>query len=148
MLQVRSLILAFALLVFVVAPHQARAQATEDHPPLFVNLTTDEVWRAAMALSFARNAQNAGHPVTIFLNVTAVRLASTALPQTVDPVSGKTAQQLLGEILDHGGTVIACPMCLQHAGVAREALLERVQVGSPQITLPALFQPGGQVLSY
>ncbi len=148
MLQARSFILAIALLFFVTVPPPARAQATDGHPPLFVNLTTDDAWRANMALSFARNAQNAGHPVTVFLNVTAVRLASTAIPQTVDPISGKSAQQLLSEILDQGGTVIVCPMCLSHAGVARDTLMDRAQVGSPALTLPALFRPGGQVLSF
>ncbi len=147
-----------AILIGATAPLPALAQAQPADTqtaqtqaaaePLFVNLTSDDVWRAAMALSFARNAQNQGHPVTVFLNVEAVRLASTAIPQIADSVSGKTAPDMLAEIMTNGGTVLICQMCMAHAGVRPETLIDGVQLGTPQVTLPALFRDGGRSLSF
>ncbi|MCP5421120.1 MAG: DsrE family protein [Gammaproteobacteria bacterium] len=125
-----------------------QALHAENQPEgLFVNLTSDDVWRANMALSFAAANIKAGHPVTVFLNVTGVRLAVPKVPASSDGVTGKTAQQLLQEILDAGGKVIVCPMCLKHSGFTPEDLMPGTTLGKPEITLPALYG-SAKVMSY
>jgi predicted peroxiredoxin len=116
--------------------------------PLFINVTTDDTWRANMALSFANNAAKHGHKVTVFLNVEAVRLAAKSIPQNSDAVTGKTALELMQELLAQDGQIIVCPMCAKHAGIAKDDLIDGITHGKPEVTLPALFQENGRTLSY
>ena len=44
--------------------------------PLFVNLTSDDTHRTAMALSFGKAQIERGHPLTIFLNDKGVLIAA------------------------------------------------------------------------
>jgi predicted peroxiredoxin len=101
-----------------------------------------------MALSFARSAQARGHPVTVFLNVNAVRLAArTAAPKDAD--AGTLAgRSHLKAILADGGTVIVCPMCLDIAGTPEDRLIAGVQVGRPELTQEKLFAEDVRVMSY
>lgn len=115
---------------------------------LFVNLTTDDTWRAGMALKFSETALKKGHAVTVFLNVEAVRLASTKLPQHTNAMTGSTPREMLGAIIAQGGQVIVCPMCMKQAGVADQDLIKGAMVGKPDVTLPALFGDDTRVMSY
>jgi sulfur relay (sulfurtransferase) complex TusBCD TusD component (DsrE family) len=116
---------------------------------LFINLTSDEIKRAGMAIGFAhRILEERKIPVTIFLNVEGVRLADTSVPQAAYP-DGKTPAEMLRAFIADGGTVIACPMCMKNVGGTEPGqLLDGVQAGGPDVTWPALFAPGTRVLSY
>jgi hypothetical protein len=74
--------------------------------PLFINLSTDDVSRASMAINFGRHHFSTGHPLTIFLNDKAVMLG-------VKAGSSKYAeqQQALSEAITAGALVIMCPIC-------------------------------------
>ncbi len=115
---------------------------------LFVNLTTDDPWRAGMAINFAMNTLKSGHPVTIFLNVTGVHLVSNRIPQHTNALTGKTLQQMLVEVIEGGGKVIVCPQCLQQAGMNPEDVIEQAVLGSPEVTQGALFAEGTTVMSW
>jgi len=139
----RRSFVAFALLLplLFAAAAPGPAVAGESQGPLFVNLTSDEDGRAAMALGFARNAQKRGHPITIFLNVEGVRLA-------VKEEKPEPTQVALSEILANGGRVIVCPMCMKRAKIGAEQLIEGAELGAPDKTLPALFAEDTRVVSY
>jgi predicted peroxiredoxin len=128
----------------------AAADETEaDQPSLFVNLTSAELNRAAMAISFATRVRLEKQiPVTIFLNVEGVRLADLRIPaQTY--ASGQTPQEMLVGFMEAGGTVIACPMCMQNVGgLSEDQLLDGVVVGGSDVTWPRLFADDATVLSY
>lgn len=110
--------------------------------PLFVNLTSDESHRAHMALAFSQKVLEAGHPVTVFLNVDAVRIAARGAAKQKDN------QALLVALLRGGATVIACPHCVEHAGLRPGDLIDGVVVGSPELTQGALFAPDARSLSW
>lgn len=116
---------------------------------LFVNLTSDETDRAVMAIALATRVQTEGqHPVTIFLNVDAVKLAHTAMPQ-IKHSNGRTAQEMLSTFMNGGGRVIICPMCMDNlGGFTGKDLLEGVELGGPTITIPAMMSGDTTVLSY
>ncbi|MBI9092782.1 MAG: DsrE family protein [Desulfobacterium sp.] len=141
-----SLLIFIVFLIFVGA---GSAMGKEGKKSLFVNLTSNEMNRAAMAVTFStRIITQKQIPVTIFLNVDGVRLVNRHIPGSTH-VSGKTLQQMLSSFMAAGGTVIACPMCMKNVGGMKKTdLLEGVAIGSSDVTWPALFADNTTVLNY
>lgn len=110
--------------------------------PLFVNLTSDDGHRAHMAIAFAQNALDAGHPATIFLNVDAVKIAAKANSEQRDN------RALLEAFVKRGGKVLVCPHCAEKAKLTAADLIEGAQISESQITQQALFAPGARALSW
>lgn len=135
-----------ALLCMMTSP---LVQADEDEQKLFVNLTSDEINRASMAIAFSTNILTKKKiPVTIFLNVEAVRIADTTLPEHKH-ANGKSTRQMLSDFIKAGGKVIICPMCMRNVGgIKKGELLDGVEIGGPDVTWPALFADDTTVLSY
>jgi sulfur relay (sulfurtransferase) complex TusBCD TusD component (DsrE family) len=133
------LLLAFALVIGNVA---APAFAG-DTDPLFVNLTTDDVHRASMAISFGKNQLERGHPLTIFLNDKGVFLGSKAKSSKF-----KGQQKMLGEIQGKGAVVLVCPMCMKHYKVKESDLLPGLKVGNSELTGGALFRDNTKTLTW
>jgi sulfur relay (sulfurtransferase) complex TusBCD TusD component (DsrE family) len=111
--------------------------------PLFVNLTTDEPHRAEMGIGFAQKQHERGHPATVFLNDRGVLVGSK---QHVAKYA--VAQKQLAELMKAGATVIVCPMCMKHYGVAEADLLPGVKLGNPDVTGPALFRDNTKTLTW
>lgn len=129
--------LAVALLILVAAGTWAAGD------PLFVNLTAaPKAHRTEMALTFAGNVLKQGHPVTVFLNDEGVK---AAVKSNADATK---ARAMLSDLLKAGGTVIACPMCMKHYGIAESDLLEGVKIGNPELTQGALFAPNTRSLTW
>lgn len=114
-----------------------------DSDPLFINLTSDDLHRANMAISFGGNQHNLGHPVTIFLNDTGVRIGSME-----NSAAFGGHQKALAEIMGNGATVIICPMCMKHYGVKESDLLPGLKVGNPELTGNALFKDNTKTLTW
>lgn len=120
------------------APTHAAAAA-----PLFVNATTDDPHRARMAIVFAKNQQERGHPITIFWNDRGVLVASA---KNADRFA--MHHELLATMLAAGAQVLVCPMCMEHFGVAAADLIPGAQVGNPDLTGAALFAPDTRTLTW
>ena len=137
-----------AILIFILAA-TGTAWAKETEKSLFVNLTSSEMNRAAMAISFGTRVRTQKQiPVTIFLNVDGVRLVNRNIPGSTH-VSGKTLQEMLAGFMAAGGRVIACPMCMKNVGgMGRADLMDGVIVGGSDVTWPALFAENATVLNY
>lgn len=132
------------LLACVLAVGSLVVPAFADNPePLFVNLTTDDPHRARMGIMFGKNQFERGHPLTIFLNDRGVFIGANAN-------AGVFAQhqQTLTELMSEGATVLICPMCMQHYGVAEDDLLSGLQMGNPELTGGALFRSGTRTLTW
>lgn len=135
----------------------AALAATESEPPapeelidgLFVNLSTDDLDTAAMAIGFATKViKNTGKSATIFLNVRGARLVDINIPQSIHK-SGSTVHEMLQMFMDEGGTVLLCPVCMKNvAGLAEDEVLPGVIIGTPEYVYAALFAEGATVLSY
>ncbi|MEM6849293.1 MAG: DsrE family protein [Pseudomonadota bacterium] len=139
--------LVLALTLAVTAPLVAQAQQAEGEPTVVINLTSDDVWTGQMALGFARNLQNAGANVVIFLNVRAVTLANGAVPQHVEAMTGKTAHQMLTEIVEAGGRVFVCPGCTRQAGLDVADRIDGIEPGGPDF-LAIVMAPNTRIVSY
>lgn len=116
---------------------------------LFVNLATDDLDTAAMAIGFATKiVTGTDKPATIFLNVDGVRLVDINIPQATHS-SGKTVHQMLQMFMDEGGVVLVCPTCMVNVGgMVKTDILPGVIVGTPEYTWTAMFAEGVTVLSY
>jgi len=138
---------ALAIISLFILLSGSAANAAEGS--LFINLTSNEINRAAMAVNFGhRVLQKKKIPVTIFLNVDGVRLVNKNIPQH-QHAKGKTIHQMLRAFIKDGGSVIICPMCMEHVGgMSKTDVLEGVKMGGPQTTWAALFTNNVTVLSY
>lgn len=136
-------------LIFVLGMFVQSSLASEGEKSLFVNLTSNEINRAAMAINIStRVLRQKKIPVTIFLNVDGVRLVDKDGAEHKH-ASGKSLKHMLTEFIDAGGTVLACPMCMKNVGgLTKDDLLAGVVVGGSDTTWPALFKDGVTVLSY
>lgn len=121
------------LLAFVFTASPLAFSAAND--PLFINLSTDEVGRASMAINFGKHHFSTGHPLTIFLNDKAVMLG-------VKAGSSKYVeqQQALSEVITAGAIVIMCPICLKQSGYSEADLIAGVKLGGPKVTGDALLR--------
>ncbi len=107
--------------------------------PLFINLTTSDPHRAAMAVSFAAEQLRRGHPVTVFLNDNGVLLAADR-----DLDVGEN----LAELIRSGAAVYACPFCLKHHDLPKASLLPGIKLSSPDLMEKALFAERARTLSW
>jgi predicted peroxiredoxin len=123
--------------------------AGESGKSLFVNLSSDDVNRATMAIGFGtRVLKEKKIPVTIFLNVEGVRIADKNISGPTH-ANGKAPQKMLAAFIKAGGKVIVCPMCMKNVGgLTKDEIIDGAVIGGSDVTWPALFADGTTVLSY
>jgi len=139
-------ILSLILLTFLTFGINSTVLADEGDKKLFVNLISDDLDRAAMAVSFSKKILSTGDiPVTIFLSAQGVRWADKNIPQN-RYVNGKTVPEMLQEFMKSGGQVILCKMCMVNvAGIKQSDVIDGIKFTG---TLSALFADNTVVLTY
>ncbi len=148
-MNIRKTSFAFLTAIALLLTATTQVLASESGASLFVNLTSDDLDRAAMAINFStRVRQQKKIPVTLFLNVEGVRIADKRLPEKKH-ANGKSLKEMLGNFMQAGGKVIVCPMCMKNVGgMSKADLVSGAVVGSSDVTWPALFADDTTVLSY
>lgn len=142
------------LTVLAFAVPMANAQdADVKSRGLFVNLTTDDTWSAAKAISFAhQKALKNGHsPVAIWLNVRGVYLADKKRPSHVHGLmreQDNSIQDMLAAFMADGGQVIMCSACSAAAGLTKEDYIDGVVMGTWPVVEGILFDPNVTTLSW
>lgn len=131
--------LSFGINSFVLADD-------DDDKKLFVNLISDDLDRAAMAVSISNKVLSTEKiKVTIFLSAQGVRWVDKTIPQN-RYVNGKTIPEMLQGFMKSGGEVILCKMCMKNVGgINQDDVLEGVKFTG---TLSALFADNTTVLTY
>ncbi|MBP6852202.1 MAG: DsrE family protein [Rhodoferax sp.] len=136
--------LASLLMAFVMAlGGTAQLAYAGDSDPLFVNLTTDDVHRASMGITFGKTQLERGHPLTIFLNDKGVLVGSTA-----NAAKYPQHQKMLTDAIAKGASVLVCPMCMKHFGIKEADLLPGLKVGNPELTGAAVFKDNTKSLTW
>lgn len=128
----------------------AEQAAKADVAPLWLNLTSAEPHRAVMALHLAEFALKDKQPVTVFLNLDAVKLA---FPQEMAEVPGdarlkETPREVLQRLIANGAEVLVCPHCIQYAGLDPEKRLPGSAIAQPDALMSTLAKPNTRTLSY
>ena len=146
--------LGLAIGVPYVRAHDAEtiAKNAPQQNPLFINMTTGDLWRGWMGLHFAHSTLKMGHPVAIFLNLDSVKLAAK------DPDKfGKDASEALRRRMPHtivtdiirdGGVVLMCEPCMAEFGLRVEDLVPGVQIGRPGFTQGFIFAENARTLTW
>jgi len=138
--------LSLAFLTLLLFGMSATGFADKDGKKLFVNLISDDLDRAAMAVGISNKVlKTEGIPVTIFLSAQGVRWVDNNIPQN-RYVNGKTMPEMLQGFMKAGGQVILCKMCMNNVGgIKQEEVLDGVKFSG---TLKALFADNTTVLTY
>lgn len=111
--------------------------------PLFVNLTTNDPYRAFMALTFGRHQLGKGHHLTVFLNDHGVFLASKKYSRKYFK-----EQKMIHDIVSNGGVVLVCDMCIHKFVIKESQLIPDVKVGHHDEASTALFTDHTKTLSW
>jgi predicted peroxiredoxin len=139
-------LISLVLLGFMVFGYNSVVIADDDDKKLFVNLISDDLDRAAMAVSISNKVLSTEEiPVTIFLSAQGVRWVDKNIPQNIY-VNGKTIPEMLQGFMKSGGQVILCKMCMENVGgINKEDVIDGVKFSG---AISALFADNTTVLTY
>jgi predicted peroxiredoxin len=139
-------ILSLVLISFICLGASSVTFASEDEQRLFVSLTSDDLDRAAMAVSVSNKVLSTGSiSATIYLSAQGVRWVDKNIPQN-KYVNGKTIPEMLTEFMAAGGKVILCKMCMENiGGIKPDEVIEGVELTGG---LDAMFAENTTVLTY
>ena len=149
----KSFFAAMITMIALMSPMAHAQDADVKTRGLFVNLTTDDTWSAAKAISFAHEKvlKNGHSPVAIWLNVRAVYLADKKRPSHVHGLmreQNKSIQDMLTAFMADGGQVIMCAACSQAAGLTQADYIDGVTMGTWPVVEGLLFNPDVATLAW
>ncbi len=124
------------------------ANSAPQKNPLFINMTTGDSWRGWMGLHFAHATLKQGHPVAIFLNLDAVKLAAKSGEQEKKPSMRRVPREILADFMRDGGIVLMCGLCMAEFGLKMEDLVAGVQMGKPGYTQSFIFAENARTLTW
>lgn len=144
-MKLARLFAAFLLVLSIsVANSPAFAQGTpEPKVRMFINLSSVDPHRAALAMFIATSQAEAGVPVTVLLTVDAVRIAVKTPHQSL---AGERAD--LDNAMKSGVKVIVNPRSLMYHGISDADLMDGVQKGNPKLLRETLSLPNTVTLSW
>ena len=97
---------------------------------LVYHLSSDEPWRATVALSDSQTMLDKGFNVTLMLSIEGVQLG------VKDPHHFLGLDLLTNNVtnfVNKGGNVIICEICLRIAGYNNSDIIDKAIIGTPQI---------------
>ena len=80
---------------------------------------------------FARAMLKVGHPVAVFLNLDAVRLALRTGEQEKKASMPQVPREIVADLIRDGAIVLICQPCLSEFGVKLDDIVPGVQLGAP-----------------
>jgi len=111
-------------------------------------MTTGDSWRGATGLEFARAMLKIGHPVAVFLNLDAVRLALRTGEQEKKASMPQVPREIIADLIRDGAIVLICQPCLSEFGFKLDDIVPGVQLGSPGYLENFVFADNVRTLSW
>ena len=111
------------------SPHYAYAK-NQIGNPLVYHLSSDEPWRATVAISDATTMLKLRHNVTLLLSVEGVQIG-VKHPHHYLGLDMLTRN--VTQFIADGGRVIICEVCLRIAGYNNSDIIARAIIGKPDI---------------
>src|SRR4029077_3219894 len=87
--------------------------------------------RGAMGLEFAQAMMKIGHPVAVFLNLDAVKLALRTGEEEKKSSMQQIPRVLVADLIRGGAVVLLCQPCLEEFGLRLDDIVPGVQLGRP-----------------
>ena len=143
-----GLALAFAIPKGQAHDADQLASSAPQKNPLFINMTSGDSWRGWMGLHFAHATLRQGHPVAIFLNLDAVKLAAKSGEQEMKPTMQRAPREILADFMKDGGIVLMCGPCMTEFGLKLDDLVPGVQMGKPGYTQSFIFAENARTLTW
>jgi predicted peroxiredoxin len=143
-----GLALAFAIPRGQAHDADTLANSAPQKNPLFLNMTSGDSWRGWMGLHFAHATLKQGHPVAIFLNLDAVKLAAKSGEQEKKPSMQRVPRDVLVDFIKDGGIVLMCGPCMTEFGLKLDDLIPGVQMGRPGYTQGFIFAENARTLTW
>jgi predicted peroxiredoxin len=98
--------------------------------PLVYHLSSDEPWRATVAISDATTMLKVGHNVTLLLSVEGVQIG---VKHPHHYLGLDTLTRNVTNFIANGGRVIICEVCLRIAGYNNTDVIDGASIGKPAI---------------
>ena len=98
--------------------------------PLVYHLSSDEPWRATVALSDASTMLKLGHNVTLLLSIEGVQLG---VKHPHHYLGLDLLTRNVTNFIASGGKVIICEVCLRIAGYNNSDIVDGAIIGKPEI---------------
>ena len=98
--------------------------------PLVYHLSSDEPWRATVAISDATTMLKVGHNVTLLLSVEGVQIG---VKHPHHYLGLNTLTRNVTNFIADGGKVIICEVCLRIAGYNNTDVIDGASIGKPAI---------------
>ena len=98
--------------------------------PLVYHLSSDELWRATVAISDATTMLKAGHNVTLLLSIEGVQIG---LEHSHNYLGLDMLTRNITNFIADGGRVIICEVCLRIAGYNNTDIIDKAVIGKPDI---------------
>jgi predicted peroxiredoxin len=110
--------------------HYAYAKKDQIGNPLVYHLSSDEPWRATVAISDATTMLKVGHNVTLLLSIEGVQIG-VKHPHHYLGLDMLTRN--VTNFIADGGRVIICEVCLRIAGYNNSDIIDKAIIGKPEI---------------
>jgi predicted peroxiredoxin len=107
------------------------AQSNPENHPLLVHMTNGDLWRGATGLEFAQSMRRLGHPVAVFLNLDAVKLADRTGVQEKRRAMAQIPRDIIADLIREGAIIMVCAPCLEEFGLKLDHIVPGVQLGRP-----------------
>lgn len=142
---VRVTVAIGVLLLSPVTPAPVMAQQAEKTVVVHIGQYSNDLHAATMGVGLARQMQEAGADVTIFVDREGVRMGEEGQPLL--PFGDTDLEAVLSAYVDEGGTVLVCPHCAKLGGVEPDELRRGFEMGTRE-SIAELFLDADTVVSY
>jgi predicted peroxiredoxin len=117
-------------IVTLTSVSSSYAHGKEIGNPLVYHLSSDEPWRATVAISDATTMLKHGHNVTLLLSIEGVQIGVKHPHHYLglDALTGNVSNFIVD-----GGKVIICEVCLRIAGYNNTNIIDGAIIGKPEI---------------
>ena len=117
-------------IVTLTSVSSSYAYGREIGNPLVYHLSSDEPWRATVAISDATTMLKQGHNVTLLLSIEGVQIGVKHPHHYLglDALTGNVSNFIVD-----GGKVIICEVCLRIAGYNNTNIIDGAIIGKPEI---------------
>ena len=133
-----SLILLFSILVIGMSflpsgygQNEVSKTIAKNANPIVYHLTSNDPWRASIAISDAINLKNLGYNITVLLSIEGVQVGVKNPHHFLnlnDVVTNVT------NFIKDGGKVVVCSVCLRVAGFQPNEIIDGAIIGNDVIT--------------